>query len=73
MAHFAVTDPVNGAFHAHERFSRGAAGLAGVQSKPFRAWLEDWEIRGSVTNHLRFGSCIVTEGGTSIELELDAR
>ena len=42
MAHFAVTDPVNEAFHAHERFSRGAAGLAGVQTQPFRAWLEDW-------------------------------
>lgn len=69
MAHFAVTDPVNRAFHAYERFSRGAAGLAGVQIRPFRGWLEDWEIRGDDDPppfRLR-----AVEGGTSIELELD--
>lgn len=68
MAHFAVTDPVNKAFLAHERFSRGAVGLAGVQTLPFRAWLEDWEIRGGDDPppfQLR-----AAEGGTSIELEL---
>ncbi len=42
MAHFAVTDAAGKAFAAHERFSRGAAGLAGAS--PARVWIEDWEI-----------------------------
>ena len=42
MAHFALTDVANQKFYAFERFSRGAAGLAGAQGQPFRVWLEDW-------------------------------
>ncbi len=42
MAHFAVTDVAEERFYAAERFSRGAAGLAGAQAEPFRVWLEDW-------------------------------
>ena len=42
MAHFAVTDVTARRFHAFERFSRGALGLAGAQALPFRVWLEDW-------------------------------
>ncbi|MGD2177463.1 MAG: carotenoid 1,2-hydratase, partial [Anaerolineae bacterium] len=44
MAHFALTD-VDGREHqAFERFSRGAAGLAGAASPPYRVWLEDWRV-----------------------------
>lgn len=46
MAHFALSDISGGRFHAFERFSRGAAGLAGAQSEPFRVWLEDWVAEG---------------------------
>ncbi|MDW8213492.1 MAG: lipocalin-like domain-containing protein [Roseiflexaceae bacterium] len=46
MAHFALSDISGGRFHAFERFSRGAAGLAGAQSEPFRVWLEDWIAEG---------------------------
>ena len=46
MAHFALTDVAPGRFYAFERFSRGAAGLAGAQGEPFRVWLEDWEALG---------------------------
>ena len=42
MAHFAVSDARGGRFHAFERFSRGALGLAGAQAEPLRVWLEDW-------------------------------
>lgn len=49
MAHFALTDPGDAEgrrFHAFERFSRGALGLAGARAGggagPFRVWLEDW-------------------------------
>ena len=44
MAHFALTDVAGGAFHAFDRFARGAAGLAGAQADPFRVWLEDWVL-----------------------------
>ncbi len=46
MAHFALTDVQANTFHASERLSRGAVGLAGVTTEPFRAWLDDWEIAG---------------------------
>ena len=44
MGHFALTDVANKKFYAYERFSRGAAELAGAQSQPFRVWLEDWSV-----------------------------
>lgn len=42
LAHFTVSDVANGDFYATERFSRGAAGLAGAHAEPYRVWLEDW-------------------------------
>jgi predicted secreted hydrolase len=45
MAHFAITDPEAGHFHAFERFARGAAGLAGARGEPLDLWLEDWSLR----------------------------
>jgi len=44
MAHFAVTDVAEKRHQAFERFSRGAAGLAGAQAMPYRTWLEDWRV-----------------------------
>jgi len=44
MAHFALTDADDNEFHAFERFSRGAIGLAGAQSRPFSVWLDDWSV-----------------------------
>ena len=43
MAHFAVTRASDDRFVSFERFSRGAAGLAGAQADPYRVWLESWE------------------------------
>ncbi|MFP2960606.1 lipocalin-like domain-containing protein [Myxococcus sp. 1LA] len=43
MGHFTVTDVAGGTFHASERFSRVALGLAGATTQPFKVWLEDWE------------------------------
>ncbi len=42
FAHFAVTDVAGGEHVSFERFSRGAAGLAGATGEPFGVWLEDW-------------------------------
>ncbi len=46
IAHFAVTDVGGEQFHATEKSARGAVGLAGATSRPFRVWIDDWEIRG---------------------------
>src|SRR5437868_5938573 len=46
MAHFALTDVAGNQFYAFDRFSRGAAGLAGAQGQPFRVWLESWSAEG---------------------------
>jgi predicted secreted hydrolase len=45
FAHFTVSDIVSQAFYPAERFSRGAAGLAGAQAKPYQVWLDDWAIQ----------------------------
>lgn len=42
LAHFTISDVAGEAFYEHERFSRGALGLAGAQAEPYRVWLEDW-------------------------------
>jgi predicted secreted hydrolase len=42
LGHFALTDVAGGNFYYEERFSRGAAGLAGAQAVPYRVWLENW-------------------------------
>jgi predicted secreted hydrolase len=43
FAHFAITDAKNNDHWATERFSRGAAGLAGASGDPYRVWLENWD------------------------------
>ena len=54
MAHFALSDISGQQFYAFDRFSRGAAGLAGAQAQPYRVWLEDWSVTGvgPQTEHL---------------------
>ena len=42
MAHFTVSDIAQGAFHDHERLSRGAMGLAGADPGTLHLWLDDW-------------------------------
>ncbi len=44
MGHFGVTDIAAEQFHAFERFSRAAGGLAGAQADPFRVHLDDWAV-----------------------------
>ncbi len=48
MAHFTVSDIAAGTFYQEERFSRGAADLAGAESSPrFRVWLDDWSVQAA--------------------------
>ncbi len=44
FAHFTLSDIQKQNFYPSERFSRGAAGLAGAQAEPYRIWLDDWAI-----------------------------
>lgn len=45
LAHFAVTDVAGRVFHAAERISRGAAGLAAARAAPFSVWVLDWQAQ----------------------------
>ncbi len=73
MAHFALSDAAGGRFRHWERFSRGAAGLAGASAAPLRVWLDDWSVQqsapggplGRLTLQLR-----AREAGVEIALEL---
>ena len=49
MAHFALSDVATQRFHAFQRLSRAALGLAGASAVPFRVWLEDWSVTGETT------------------------
>lgn len=44
IGHLAVTDVADSGFHVAQRYSRGAAGLAGATQDPVRIWLDDWRI-----------------------------
>lgn len=70
LAHFALTDAAGSAFHAFERLSRGAAGLAGARAVPFEVWLEGWQVRetGPDQYHLRADA-----DGVQIDLTLQDR
>ncbi len=69
MAHFTLTDVEAGRFHARERFSRAALGLAGAEGSPFRAWLGDWQADavGADVPPIRLRAA---EDGVAIDLEL---
>ena len=69
MAHFAVTDVAENDHRAFERFSRGAAGLAGGSSPPYRVWLEDWRVEqnGEDADVVRM---VAAEGDVALDLQL---
>ncbi|NJN54599.1 MAG: hypothetical protein HC804_07480 [Anaerolineae bacterium] len=42
FAHFTISDINDSRFYQQEKFSRGAAGLAGAAAEPYHVWIEDW-------------------------------
>lgn len=70
MAHLALTDPVAGRFMARERFARGAQGLAGATSEPFRVWLGDWSLEGRAGPGLPGMALHAADDGIALELVL---
>ena len=65
MGHFALSDIAAQEHHGFERFSRGAAGLAGAQADPFLVWLENWEVVEIGKNEWRVKA---EQDGISIDL-----
>lgn len=47
IAHLAVTDVSGDRFLVAERYSRGAAGLAGARAEPFRVWIDAWSVEAT--------------------------
>jgi predicted secreted hydrolase len=43
LAHFTMTDALNGRFHWSERVSRTGPGLAGARDEGLEVWLHDWK------------------------------
>ncbi len=70
MGHFALSDIRGGRFHAFERFSREALGLAGARAEPFRVWLEDWSVEALGPGALPLRLHAKAEG-VALELELE--
>ncbi len=69
MGHLALTDPHGGRFHAFERLSREALGLAGARAEPPRVWLEDWLLEGREDGGFRISAFA---GDVGVDLELRA-
>lgn len=70
MAHLALTDINNEKIHTFERFSRGAAGLAGAHTDRLHVWLDDWSARATSgeTFPLRIRA---NEGRIALDLSLE--
>lgn len=66
MAHFTVSDVANDDFYVAERFSRGAAGLAGAQAEPYHVWLEDWSAAAVGPGVVR-----LTAGSEDVAIDLE--
>lgn len=71
FAHFALADMEAGTHREWERFSRGAAGLAGAEMDPLRVWLEDWSAEGRNPEGSEVALKATAEG-IGIELALEA-
>lgn len=75
LGHFAIADVENEDHIFEERYSRGAAGLAGSQADPHRVWLEDWEINRIETSENDDENFPVSikaemEDGSSLDLKI---
>lgn len=67
FAHFAISDIPADNFHYFERFSRGAAGLAGAQAEPYHVWLENWFVEEQEDGRVHM---FATQEGITLDLFL---
>ena len=73
MAHAAVTRADTHRFN--QTFARGGVGQAGVEARPFKAWIDSWQMRGSdATDDLTIAPLDLTASseGFAYALHLDA-
>ena len=73
MGHAAVTSA--GIHRYSEAFARGGVGQAGVEAKPFQAWIDSWQMRGlSSMDDANIAPLQLTASGAdfSYALRLDA-
>ena len=68
MGHFAISDVDAEQHEAFERFARGSAGLAGVESAPYSVWLEDWQVEEIGENQYRL---VAQQGDFALDLILN--
>jgi predicted secreted hydrolase len=70
MAHFAVSDAAAGKHPDFERFSRGAAGLAGASLEPaWSVWLEDWRVETLEPGTYAMTASAVDENGQEVRVD----
>jgi predicted secreted hydrolase len=73
LAHFTVSDvdgDDGGRFHSFERWSRGAVGLAGVETAPFRVWVEDWSAAAEQRGEVFPARLRAAQGDVALDLRL---
>lgn len=70
MAHFTVSDIAGQRFYYDERYSRGAAGLAGAQAAPYRVWLADWQA-AALDDDARLTAISASADGFAVDLRLE--
>ena len=66
LAHFAISDIERQSFRSFERINRSGIGWAGVDTKGYRVWNEDWEAKLEGKDHLLTAS----DRDSAIELRL---
>ncbi|MGL4650434.1 MAG: lipocalin-like domain-containing protein [Caldilineaceae bacterium] len=73
MAHFAISDAQAETHWSFDRYSRGAAGLAGATGEPaFSVWLEDWRAEEIAPDVVRLQASAAHEDGP-VALDLTLR
>ncbi len=65
FAHFTVSDIANEDFYDFEKFSRGAADLAGAQAEPYQVWIENWSVQEQAD-----GTILLSAAQDDVKLEL---
>jgi predicted secreted hydrolase len=75
LGHFAISDVEEENHVFDERYSRGAAGLAGAQVEPYEVWLEDWTIeridtQNSDDKNFPVRIAATMENGSAINFEI---
>lgn len=68
IAHFAVTDAEDERFFVAQKYSRGAAGLAGATAEPFRVWIDDWQLAEKPAGHWQLTA---SDPGFAIDVSLE--